>query len=315
MRYLLGLVLVVFLLSLLTGVTQISPEERAVVRRFGKVLAKPGPGLYIGLPWGIDQVERVRVERVRRVTVGRQPDVTEDEAAPAGQLVAGDNNLIDFQIEISYAVNDDDLERFVLQADRTDALVARAAEASLVAWVATKDVDSLVSGNRAALEEWVREETAEWLVPYELGIRIELVTISYLRPPLQVKDAFARVDRAETERETVLNIAKREKNDRLEKAEAKAKQIRREAATYANDQRLRAQAEADSFERRLAVHQRLIKEDPYYLNAQWWDETAQLFARLRQTGRIDLLDHHLGKDGLDITQMPLLPLRKRGQTP
>ena len=28
---------------------------------------------------------------------------------------------------------------------------------------------------------------------------------------------------------------------------------------------------------------------------------AKLFAKLREGGRVDLLDHHLGPDGLDIT--------------
>ena len=38
---------------LLTGVYQIRPEERAVVRRLGRVVAKPGPGLWVGLPWAL----------------------------------------------------------------------------------------------------------------------------------------------------------------------------------------------------------------------------------------------------------------------
>ena len=37
----------------------------------------------------------------------------------------------------------------------------------------------------------------------------------------------------------------------------------------------------------------------------WLDEVTRLFARLRQSGSIDLLDHHLSGDGLNITQFPL----------
>src|SRR5262249_39543919 len=75
MRYLLYLLGALFLASLLTGVTEIRPGERAVIRRFGRVLDdKPGPGLYIGLPWGLDQVDRVQVDLVRRVEVGYQPN-------------------------------------------------------------------------------------------------------------------------------------------------------------------------------------------------------------------------------------------------
>src|SRR5438067_1666046 len=96
-RVLLSAALIVLIGWLLTGVTQVRPGERLVVRRFGRVLPdKPGPGLYVGLPWGIDQVDRVPVERVRRVTVGFQQseDSETSTATPAGQLLTGDHNLV-----------------------------------------------------------------------------------------------------------------------------------------------------------------------------------------------------------------------------
>src|SRR5438270_5744254 len=99
-RYLLLLLLVAYLL---TGLAQVRPEERAVVRRFGRVVAKPGPGLWVGLPWGIDRVDRVPVATVRRVVVGYQPDAAPD-AIPAGQLLTGDQNLVNVQMAVDYAV-------------------------------------------------------------------------------------------------------------------------------------------------------------------------------------------------------------------
>ena len=66
LRYLLALLLIAYLL---TGVYQVGPDERAVVRRFGKVVARPGPGLGFGLPWGIDRVDRVPVRTVRQLRI------------------------------------------------------------------------------------------------------------------------------------------------------------------------------------------------------------------------------------------------------
>src|SRR5437870_8644723 len=88
--------------SFLSAVTQVRRRERAVVRRFGRVLdEKPRPGLWIGLPWGMDRVDRVPVDLVRRVTVGYEPS----EEAPAGmipigQLLTGDRNLVNIQVVI-----------------------------------------------------------------------------------------------------------------------------------------------------------------------------------------------------------------------
>ncbi|MGH9676961.1 MAG: FtsH protease activity modulator HflK, partial [Candidatus Acidiferrum sp.] len=82
----------------LTGVVQVSPGERAVVWRFGRILqSKPEPGLWIGLPWGMDRVERVAVDRVREITVGFRDDAG-DDPLPAGQLLTGDHNLVNMSV-------------------------------------------------------------------------------------------------------------------------------------------------------------------------------------------------------------------------
>ena len=66
-----------------------------------------------------------------------------------------------------------------------------------------------------------------------------------------------------------------------------------------------AQADATRFEKRLEQYQRFRAENPDYLSGIWWDEMGKLFGRMMKNGRIDLLDNHLGKDGLDITQFAL----------
>ena len=117
LRYLLLVALAVYLL---TGVAQIRPEERAVVRRFGKVVAHPAPGLWVGFPYGIDRLDRVPTATVRRVPVGYRPELVED--TPTGQFLTGDQNLVNVQVAIDYAVGEGptDLEDYVAQKDRVD---------------------------------------------------------------------------------------------------------------------------------------------------------------------------------------------------
>src|SRR3954466_15358729 len=100
---------------LLPGLAQVGPDDRGVVRRFGKVVARPGPGLWIGLPYGIDRVDRVPTATVRRVPVGYRPESTAE--TPAGQYLTGDQNLVNVQVAIDYAVGEQsgDLEDFVAQ--------------------------------------------------------------------------------------------------------------------------------------------------------------------------------------------------------
>ncbi|HVS36834.1 MAG TPA: hypothetical protein VMS17_14835, partial [Gemmataceae bacterium] len=68
---LLGLLLVTLLGYAASGFYQVLPGEAAVVRRFGRVLpGRPELGLHLGLPWGMDRVDRVAVDQLRRVVVG-----------------------------------------------------------------------------------------------------------------------------------------------------------------------------------------------------------------------------------------------------
>src|SRR5262249_34341457 len=122
----------------LTGLTQVRPGERAVVRRFGRVLEeKPRPGLWVGLPWGLDRLDRVPVDLVRRVTIGYPPDTDEDGlTTPPGQLLTGDQNLVNVQVLIDYAVQEEQVEDYVVQQDRVEGVLARAAEAVVAEWVA-----------------------------------------------------------------------------------------------------------------------------------------------------------------------------------
>src|SRR5262249_1499441 len=122
--------------ALVTSVTQIEPGERAGVRRFGRILHdKPGPGLHVFLPFGMDRVDRVKINQVREVTVGFPlAENEEDRTTPPGQLLTGDHNLINVQVKLYYSVREDpaeEIEKFIVNAERIDDLVARAAQNAL----------------------------------------------------------------------------------------------------------------------------------------------------------------------------------------
>src|SRR5262249_40687141 len=131
MRYLVGAGFLAVVAYLLTGLAEVRPGERAVVRRFGRVVATPAPGLWIGLPWGMDRVDRVAVDRLRAVTIGYQPEEEEGPISPPGQLLTGDHNLINVRVVMHYTVDEAQVVDFVEQSDRADDLITRAAEAAL----------------------------------------------------------------------------------------------------------------------------------------------------------------------------------------
>src|SRR5207245_10829781 len=101
--------------------------------------------------------------------------------------------------------------------------------------------------------------------------------------------------------------AREEAVKRLREAQAEKHRIEKMTAAYVNEQVVLAQAEADTFGKRLHQYQELRRDNPHFLAGIWWDQIGKLFTQMKETGRLDLLDNHLGADGLDITISPQLP--------
>jgi membrane protease subunit HflK len=310
-RFVLALLLLLLAVYLLTGVTQVRQDERAVVRRFGRVVDKPGPGLHIGLPYGMDRVDRVRKDFVQSVPVGYVAEEEEsDEITPPGQLLTGDHNLVNVRVVVDYTVNGDEIEDYVVQAERVDGVIARVTEAVLAEWVAQRTVDDALLQGKAKLPGLLVRRTQKLIEPYHLGVIIQRASVAHLFPPNEVKFAFDEVTRAQTAILTAVHQAQREASRQHREAETEKNRIEQMTAAYVQEQLLAARAEAAAFEKRLEQYHRLRRDNPNFLAGLWWEEIGTLFGQMKEKGRIDLLDNHLGADGLDITVTPPTP-RKR----
>jgi membrane protease subunit HflK len=309
MRYLVYLVGVFIAGYLLTGFVQVRPGERIVVRRFGEVVAAPGPGLWVGLPWGVDRVDRVPVDMVRRVSVGYQPlEDDGSQAAPAGQLLTGDHNLVNVGAIVHYVVEEP--VAFIEQGERADDLIARAADTVLAEWVAGRGIDDVLLQGKAMLPELLVRQTQERIQAYRLGVRVQAADVTHVYPPSEVKNAFEEVTRAQTAIRTREHEARQEADRALREAQTDRYGIEMRTQAYVNEKLRLADEDARSFLNRLAAYQEGRKTNPNFLAALWWDEIGKLLSRLKETGRVDLLDHHLAGDGLDITVFPTLPKKK-----
>jgi membrane protease subunit HflK len=317
-RILLVLLLVGYLL---TGITQIRPGERAVVRRFGRVLEhKPEPGLWVGLPWGMERVERVSVDLLRPVDLGYRPTEDDDETTPRGQLIAGDQNLVNARIVVNYRIRPEQVEEYVAQLDATgeaasiDRSVAAAAESLVAEWVAGRNVDDVLLRGKAELPRWLvdrpERRLEKRLAPLQLGIEITGATITHLAPPQQVQDAFDRVTQAQANIRTLTDAAQGQAQRTIRQKESEKFSIVQLAHAYAQEQRLQAQADAASFEKRMRQYHEARAHNPDVLTAIWWEQMGELFKRLRANGKLDLLDHHLGADGLNLMQVAPLPVKQ-----
>jgi modulator of FtsH protease HflK len=308
LRYLLPLLLLAYLL---TGVAQVGYDERAVVRRFGRVVARPGPGLRVGLPWGVDQLDRVQVRTVRQLPVGYIPEEASDApGTPPGQLLTGDQNLVNLKLVVEYAVDDreGELEQFVANESQVPRVLAGEAEAAAAEWVGTRPVDDVLSG-RAAVARWVSDRLPDRLAPHRLGVVVQRVSVEYLAAPDEVQDAFQQVNQAQTAIRTRRNNAEQEAERARSEAAAAATRLLSEAAAYRDEKRKLAAADATAFLQRLDQYNRMRATNPDVLTVLWREEVGKILTGLKDRGRVEVLDDALGPNGLELNQF--LPTKKR----
>src|SRR5947209_7128122 len=305
MRRLLLILVALFAAYLLTGITAVRPGERAVVRRFGAVVATPGPGLWIGLPWGLERVDRIAIDLVRRVSLGYEPDADPDAPLPAGQLLTGDQNVVSARIAVDYTVRPDAVAVYLTVRDRVDGAVAREAETALAEWTAARPVDEVLLTGKAVLPTVLAKRLRERLEALGLGIEVQTAGVIELAPldDPEVRDAFAAVTSAQANIRTQEQEAATAADALLRQARAKAYEIEQSAMAQAYERLALSRADADSFRRRFEQFRYLRANNPNALAAIWWDELGPLFGKLHAAGRLDVLDHFLGPDGLDVMQL------------
>jgi membrane protease subunit HflK len=250
----------------------------------------------------------VAVDRERRVEVGYRET---EEAAPPGQLLTGDHNLVNVRVVLLYQVRPDAVEDYVAQADRVEPLLARAAEAVMADWAAGRDVDEVLLNGKTSLKEALVRQTPERLEPYRLGVMVTGAEVGLLTPPDAVKSAFDEVSRAQSAIATAVNRAQQEADSAYRAAQALSERLEQESLADAGRLVRQAQADADVFLGRLRAYRELRAGNPHYLRQLWEKERNDIFAEIQKGGQIEPLDHYLGRDGwLDLSVAPLLPRRR-----
>ena len=167
------------------------------------------------------------------------------------------------------------------------------------------EVDDAILEGKKQLEEFLSKRIALWIAPYDLGVHIDRASIVRIDPPSEVRESFNAVGQAHTRMDTQIKKAEQESASIRRKADEEIFRIASQTAAHVREQQLAAQADVESFLIRLDQYRRLRHENPQHLNSMWLDEVTRLYTQLRQSGRLDVLDHYLGSDGLNITQFPL----------
>jgi modulator of FtsH protease HflK len=114
---------------LASGFYTVGADERAVVRRFGAVDGRVGPGMHYRLPWPVDRVDVVKTTSVMKVGVGFALSTGDSEAPSGMELLTGDTNILNAALVLQYVIRDP--AEFLFDVENTQAFVEAVAEGVL----------------------------------------------------------------------------------------------------------------------------------------------------------------------------------------
>lgn len=250
LKWIIPLVIVLWLLS---GIYIIGPDEQGVVRQFGKAVRNTLPGPHYHFPAPIEQVDKVKVKKVRRLEIGFR---TVSPGPPArykfmpeeSLMLTGDEQIVDAQIIIQYQVNDPAKFLFnVRDLETKQGALMDAAEVALRHVVGQRPIDDVLIGEKLQIEIDIRQMLQKIIDKYDSGVRIVEVKLQTVRPPKEVEKAFSDVVSAKEDKERLIKEADGYREDVLPKARGQAQSIIRAAEAYKAQRTKRAQGDADRF--------------------------------------------------------------------
>jgi len=246
-------------LWLAAGFYMVDPGEIGVVRQFGKEVRRSQPGLRYRLPWPVERVVVVNLERVRRAEIGfrtfeRTHDTQHRRVSEEALMLTGDENIVEAQIIVQYQVKDPSL--YLFRVDAPHEVLQSTTEVALRSMVGNTTIDDILTVGREQVQLDTQEFLQRLLDIYETGVRVTEVRLQVVDPPEQVKDAFHEVVRAREDRERLINQAQGYKEDVIPKARGKAQQTIRAAEAYQQERVLMAQGDAEKFTAVLAEYRK-----------------------------------------------------------
>ena len=230
----------------------IEPEEVGVVLQFGKYTRTVNPGLNFKLPFGIEQVYKVPVERqlklefgFRTASAGVRTRYSATKYQEESLMLTGDLNAAEVQWIVQFRISDP--YKFLFRVRNAEQTFRDINEAVMREVVGDRTVDEVLTIGRQEVASTVIVKLQELCDQYELGFKVDQVVLQDVNPPEEVRPAFNEVNEAQQEREKLINQAKSEYNKVIPKARGEAERTIEEARGYALERVNNARGEAAKF--------------------------------------------------------------------
>jgi membrane protease subunit HflK len=243
----------IVLIAVVSSYYQVEPDQVALVTRFGRYVRTTNPGPHGKIPFGVEQVQKVPVERqlkqefgFRTMRADVQTEYRKDEKTAAeSSMLTGDLNVATVEWIVQYKIADPYKYLFKLRdVEETFRLMS---EASMRTVVGDHSVTELLTVGRESIAAKAKELLSNLCKLYDNGIAVQQLVLKDVDPPELVKPSFNAVNQAIQERERAINEAWAEYNQEIPRARGLAEQKVEAAEGYAVDRVNRAKGDAQRF--------------------------------------------------------------------
>jgi modulator of FtsH protease HflK len=282
--------IVALLVFLSTGYYQIEPDAVGVVQRFGKYVRTTEPGPHLKIPFGVERVTKVPVQRQLKEEFGfetvaseaRSQYRTSPERVQESVMLTGDLNVAVVEWIVQYRIKDPKLYLFHLRNVRDT--FRDMSEAAMRKVVGDHSVDEVLTIGREAIALLAREELQRLCDLYRNGIEVQQLVLQDVNPPDPVKPAFNEVNQAIQEKERAINEAWAEYNKAVPKAKGEAEQAVRAAEGYSLERVNNAEGDAKRFD---AVYEEYRKAPAVTKKRIYLETLGELLPRLKKKVILD----------------------------
>ena len=242
----LGLVIAVaFGLWLLAGFYVINQGERGVELKFGQKNEVTGPGLHWHLPWPIERVEKVNVDQVSTLSIGRRGDKGSGGGADSGFMLTEDENIVVVEFTVQYKIKD--ASDYLFNVRDPKSTIVQAMESASREVVGKSQLDFIITEGQLEVSDKSQKLLQEILDRYKSGIQIVGVQMQKVTPPEEVKAAFDDATKAREDGARVIKEAEAYSNDIIPRARGAASRLIQEAQGYKASVMARAEGDARRF--------------------------------------------------------------------
>jgi membrane protease subunit HflK len=270
---------------------QVEPDEVGVVRRLGRFTGTTDPGPHFKIPFGIDRVQNVPVQRQLKMEFGFRTDrigqetVYRDAGAELRReslMLTGDLNVAVVEWIVQYKIKDP--FAFLFRVRNVEETLRSLSEAAMRSVVGDRSVNEVLTTGRQAVATQAKETLQALADRYDAGVDIQQLVLQDVNPPDPVKPSFNEVNQAIQEKERAINEAQAELNKAIPRARGEAEQMIRAAEGYAIERVNRARGEANRFSAILAEY----RKSPDVMRRRLYLETvAEVIPRAGQKVILD----------------------------